>query len=61
MARRTKRRPYSRAFNASGAGRRYLLSGIPADLWKSVKVKARRNGVSVRHQILTLLTEWSIQ
>lgn len=37
---------------------RYLLDKIPADLWRRVKAKAKRDGVSVRATILRLLTEW---
>src|SRR4051812_44974554 len=42
-------RGYSRAFTARGdTGKSYALVGIPAGLWKDVKAKSKRSGVSVR-------------
>lgn len=37
---------------------RYLLDKIPATLWRDVKAKAKRDGVSVRAVILKALTDW---
>lgn len=52
-------RPYSRDFTPRGdTGKRYLLDGIPATLWASVRARARREGISVRALILQLLTAW---
>jgi hypothetical protein len=53
------KRGYSREFRPHGtSGKRYLLDKIPAGLWADVKVKAKRDGVSLRALILGLLTEW---
>lgn len=53
------KRGYSRAFTARGeTGKRYLLDKIPDRLWRDVRRKANREGVSLRALILTLLTEW---
>jgi hypothetical protein len=35
-----------------------LLDKIPAVLWRRVRLKAKREGVSVRATILRLLTDW---
>jgi hypothetical protein len=56
------KRGYSREFSPHGAtGKRYLLDGIPAGLWATVRAKAKREGVSIRALILRLLTEWAQQ
>jgi hypothetical protein len=53
------KRGYSREFKPHGeTGKRYLLDEIPAGLWADVKAKAKRQGVSLRALILTLLTKW---
>lgn len=53
------KRGYSRAFKPrKGTGKKYLLDNIPAGLWGAVQGKAKREGVSVRATILTLLTAW---
>lgn len=53
------KRGYSRDFTPpTDAHGRYLLDKIPAQLWISVKAKARREGVSLRALILRLLSEW---
>lgn len=53
------KRGYSREFKTYGdTGKRYLLDEIPAGLWASVKLKAKREGISIRALILKLLTEW---
>jgi hypothetical protein len=53
------KRGYSRAFRPHGdTGKRYLLDAIPAGLWRAVREKAKREGVSIRALILKLLTEW---
>lgn len=55
----TKKRGYSRDFTpASEKHGRYLLDKIPADLWRRVRQKAKREGVSLRALILQLLTQW---
>lgn len=57
--RRMAKRGYSRDFKPHGeTGKRYLLDKIPAGLWASVRDKCKREGVSVRAQILKLLKEW---
>lgn len=56
------KRGYSKAFRArKGSGKRYLLDDIPAGLWRDVQAKTKRDGVSVRATILTLLTEWVVR
>lgn len=53
------KRGYSRAFTPHGdTGKRYLLDNIPAGLWAAVRVKAKRDGISLRALILKLLLEW---
>lgn len=53
------KRGYSREFTPHGeTGKRYLLDQIPAGLWADVKVKAKREGVSIRALILQLLKAW---
>lgn len=53
------KRGYSREFRPHGdTGKRYLLDKIPAGLWAEVKAKTKRQGVSIRALILTLLREW---
>lgn len=54
-----KKRGYSREFKPHGdTGKRYLLDKIPAGLWSEVRAKAKRDGVSLRAQILKLLEQW---
>lgn len=53
-------RGYSREFTPkSDTYGRYLLDKIPATLWARVKAKAKREGISVRALILSLLSEWA--
>lgn len=53
------KRGYSRDFTPrTDTYGRYLLDKIPAQLWRDVKAKAKREGVSVRAVILGLLTRW---
>lgn len=53
------KRGYSRAFRPrGGTGRAYLLDKIPVPLWVAVQEKAKREGVSIRALILTLLQQW---
>lgn len=55
----TAKRGYSKAFKPHGeTGKRYLLDKIPAGLWADVKMKAKRENISIRALMLTLLTEW---
>lgn len=49
---------YTRDFPKGAKPKRYLLDGIPADLWRRVRAKSKREGVSVRALILRHLTEW---
>lgn len=56
------KRGYSREFHPHGdTGKRYLLDDIPAGLWADVKLKAKREGISIRALILSLLKAWSEQ
>lgn len=53
------KRGYSKEFKPHGeTGKRYLLDGIPAGLWRDVRDKAKREGVSLRALILRLLKDW---
>lgn len=53
------KRGYSREFRPRSEGYgRYLLDKIPATLWRDVRAKAKRDGVSLRALILRLLTDW---
>jgi hypothetical protein len=53
------KRGYSREFKSHGdTGKRYLLDDIPAGLWSDVKAKCKRDGISIRAVILTLLKDW---
>jgi hypothetical protein len=53
------KRGYSREFKPHGnTGKRYLLDDIPAGLWAEVRARAKREGVSVRALILSLLQRW---
>jgi hypothetical protein len=53
------KRGYSKEFKPHGnTGKRYLLDKIPAGLWRDVREKAKREGVSLRALILRLLSQW---
>lgn len=53
------KRGYSREFTPrTETYGRYLLDKIPATLWRDVRAKAKREGVSVRAVVLGLLTDW---
>jgi hypothetical protein len=50
---------YSREFTPHGdSGKRYLLDKIPAGLWADVKSKCKREGISIRALLLSLLRDW---
>lgn len=50
---------YSTEFSVvPGRGKRYLLDAIPPDLWKRVQAKCRDRKISIRAQLLRLLTQW---
>jgi hypothetical protein len=52
-------RGYTRDFTPHGnTGKRYLLDDIPAGFWSQVRAQARRDGVSLRGLILTLLRDY---
>lgn len=53
-----RKAPRSSEFPTTGPSTQYLLSGIPRDLWKTVKAKAKREGVSLRTLVLRLLSKW---
>jgi hypothetical protein len=57
--RRPTKRGYSTAFTPTGNGEKYFIDRIPSTLWRDVRSKAARDGVSVRHTILTLLEDWT--
>jgi len=53
------KRGYSRDFTPRGdTGKRYLLDEIPAGLWKDVKAKSKRTGISIRAKMLQHLAAW---
>lgn len=53
------KRGYSRAFTPHrDTGKRYLIDDIPAGLWTAVKLKCKREGISIRAAVLSLLTQW---
>jgi hypothetical protein len=53
------KRGYSRDFKPHGTtGKSYLLDKVPAGFWAAVKVKAKKDGISVRALILGLLKTW---
>lgn len=59
LAGMVKKRGYSREFRPHGdTGKRYLLDEIPAGLWRDVREKCKRDGVSIRALLLTLLEKW---
>lgn len=51
-------RGYSREFTPTGEGREFKIDRIPEGFWYRVKLKARREGVSLRALVLTFLREW---
>lgn len=56
------KRGYSREFTPrSETYGRYLLDKIPATLWRDVRAKAKREGVSIRALLLKLLSDWLAQ
>ena len=52
-------RPYSLAYTAAGTPRRYLLSGIPAQLWIQFNARAKRENIAKRQVLLKLVEEWT--
>lgn len=52
-------RPYSMNYTAAGTPRRYLLSGIPAQLWISFGARAKREHIAKRQVLLTLVEAWT--
>lgn len=55
-----QKRGYSREFTPEpGREHRYLLDGIPVDLWEAAKRRADAEGVSMRALILQLLKEYA--
>ena len=52
------KREYSREFTARTDGKTYSMQGIPADLWRKVRAKSKREGVSLRAMLLRRLTEY---
>lgn len=50
---------YSKEFTPAPQGfRRYLLDRIPVPFWLEVQAKAKREKVSLRALILSLLEQW---
>jgi hypothetical protein len=52
------KRAYSTRFTPRGVPRTYLLSGIPPGLWDRARSQAKKDDVSMRTLILTLIEEW---
>lgn len=60
MPRPRRLRGYSKAFTPSdGIGQRYLLDKIPTPLWSAARVRAQREGISMRALLLQLLEKWA--
>lgn len=55
------KRPYSTQFTARGNPRRYLLSGIPPTLWDRARQRARKEHISLRQVILSLVEQWTVR
>jgi hypothetical protein len=54
-----RKRGYSREFPVNMETRkRYLLDDIPAGMWIAVRAKAKRDGLSLRALVLSLLARW---
>jgi hypothetical protein len=54
-----KKRGYTYEFTPKSEKHgRYLLDKIPADLWRRVKAKSTREGISIRAFLLQRLMEW---
>ena len=51
-------RLYQTEFPKGRTPRQYLLPDVPADLWKRIRAKAKREKVSMRYVILSLLSQW---
>lgn len=59
LARMTKKRGYTYEFTPKSEKHgRYLLDKVPADLWRRVKAKSKRDGISIRAYLLGCLTRW---
>jgi hypothetical protein len=55
----TKKRGYTYEFTPKSEKHgRYLLDKVPADLWRRVKAKSKRDGISIRAYLLGCLTRW---
>jgi hypothetical protein len=53
------KRGYSKLFRpTTDTYGRYLLDKIPATLWRKVRARSKKEGVSVRAYLLTRMTEW---
>ena len=52
------KRPRSDRYSARSNPQRYLLDAIPPTLWARVRAQAKREHVSLRTLILTLLEAW---
>lgn len=62
MTTERRKRPYSTKFRPrTGGGRNYLLKRVPSTLYEAAQAKARREHVSLRAAVLTLLTDWTAQ
>jgi hypothetical protein len=53
-----KKQPYSIDFPEGRNPKRYLLDGIPAELWRDVRTRCKREGLSLRALLLHLLRRW---
>lgn len=54
-----KKRPYAMTYTAEKNPRRYLLSGIPPELWKSFQSRCKRERVAMRQVILKAVERWT--
>lgn len=59
MAKTKAPRPYSFDYQAKGAPKRYLLSGIPPTLWRRFQARCKRERVAMRQVLLQHVEEWT--
>lgn len=58
MLKKAPKQPHTFKFRAKGIPRRYLLSGIPPGLWDKARLRAAKQGISMRALLLSLVDEW---
>lgn len=54
------KRSYSKDFRPRGATRhQFTIDRVPVTLFRRIRAKAKREGVSIRAMVLNFLDEWS--